>query len=111
MEWYVYCLATVEMPQQTYVGATVDLDRRLMQHNCEKKGGARATGRRPGNWYRICHVRGFDNNHSALSFEWHWKHFSRRSNEKDPLVRRKVGLDKCLEWATSKGANLEVVFS
>ena len=41
---YVYLL--VSTSGNTYVGATVDLNRRLRQHNKEIKGGAVATGTR-----------------------------------------------------------------
>ena len=39
---YVYLLVSTN--GNTYVGATVDLTRRLRQHNKEIKGGAHATG-------------------------------------------------------------------
>ena len=106
----VYCLATVNQPTLTYVGATVDADRRLKQHNGILSGGARATSKRPNDWYRVCHVRGFLTWNTALSFEWHWKHYSRKSNGA-PLERRQAGLDKCLEWAERTGiSGLEVVY-
>ena len=38
---FVYLLESSD--KATYVGATVDLNRRLRQHNCELKGGAIAT--------------------------------------------------------------------
>ncbi len=94
--WYVYCLQTLEPPFYTYVGATVDPDRRLSQHNGLLSGGAKATARRPGEWQRVCLVSGFETERQALSFEWHWKHFSRRG------AGREKGLDKCLEWAEGK---------
>jgi len=110
-EWFVYCLATVEEPINTYIGATVDLDRRLSQHNGFAAGGAKCTSKRPECWYRVCYVRGFADNHQALSFEWHWKHFSRKV-QGSPLQRRQTGLDKCLEWFQTKyaGSVLEVVY-
>ena len=98
--WHVYCLATVNEPIRTYIGATVNLDRRLAQHNCEKAGGAKATCVRGGDWYRVCYVSGFLDNHEALSFEWHWKRFSKGKG--DPLSRRRRGLDSCLEWCKNK---------
>ena len=101
-EWFVYCLATVDEPRLTYIGATVNLDRRLSQHNGEQSGGAKATSVRHGGWYRVCHVAGFSSKHEALSFEWHWKHFSRKEKG-DPLTRRQKGLEKCIEWAKLKG--------
>lgn len=103
MPFYVYCLATVKEPIQTYVGATVDLDRRLAQHNKEKSGGARLTSMREGDWYRVCYVGGFDTWRGALSFEWHWKWFSKKFKGCSPLERRQKGLDKCLEWAKGLG--------
>jgi structure-specific endonuclease subunit SLX1 len=110
MVWYVYCLATLDEPIQTYIGATVDPDRRLDQHNKGRQaGGAKATSRRPDGWYRVCYVKGFVDNHQALSFEWHWKHFSRKLSG-SPLDRRDIGLQKTLEWAKSKGfPELEVI--
>lgn len=79
--WFVYILAT-EDDRATYVGATVDPDRRLRQHNKEIKGGARATGARVASghqWRRLCRVVGFPDNHAALSFEWRLKSLTRRS--------------------------------
>jgi predicted GIY-YIG superfamily endonuclease len=97
---YVYCLATLNDPVRTYIGATVDLDRRLAQHNGVLVGGAHATSGRGGEWYRVCHVRGFVDWREALSFEWHWKRFSKGHG--DPLTRRRRGLDACLEWSKNK---------
>lgn len=97
MPWHVYCLQTVDPPFRTYVGATVDLDRRLAQHNGALKGGAKATSQRPAAWMRICSVSGFTDNHEALSFEWHWKHFSRKTGGS-----REEGLELCLGWAKQK---------
>jgi len=106
--WFVYCLSTVNEPIQTYIGATIDLDRRLNQHNQIQKGGAKATSKRASEWYRVCYVKGFVDNHQALSFEWHWKHFSKKQNG-DPLTRRQKGLDKCIEWCSNK--TLEIIYS
>ncbi len=103
--WVVYCLATTEGPVRTYIGATVDPDRRLQQHNGQRSGGARATAARPGEWYRVCYVKGFTDNHAALSFEWHWKRASAKA-QGDPLTRRRKGLDALLQ----KHPSLEVVY-
>uniref|UniRef100_A0A6C0DPM9 GIY-YIG domain-containing protein n=1 Tax=viral metagenome TaxID=1070528 RepID=A0A6C0DPM9_9ZZZZ len=97
--WYVYCLATYNAPICTYIGATVDRDRRLRQHNGELKGGAKKTSMRKGDWYRVCSVSGFTDSHKALSFEWHWKQFSRKL-QGTPLEKREKGLKICLEWAS-----------
>ena len=109
-EWFVYCLATIEEPINTYIGATVDIDRRLSQHNGELVGGAKCTSKRPECWYRVCYLKGFLDNHQALSFEWHWKYYSKKFKA-CPLTRRQKGLDSCLAWFKGKhGIQLEVIY-
>jgi structure-specific endonuclease subunit SLX1 len=79
MPQYVYLL--VSTSGATYVGATVDLDHRLRQHNKEIKGGAVATSMRVlkgEKWRRHCYVSGFPTWQSALQFEWRWKQIHRK---------------------------------
>jgi len=77
----------------TYIGATVDLDHRLRQHNGEIKGGARATHAAGSGWVRVAHVEGFADWKSTLQFEWAWKHFTRQLKSREaPLIRRMKGL-------------------
>lgn len=103
VKWNVYCIATVNEPTYTYIGATPYPDQRLRQHNGEIKGGAKATSKRNGEWYRVCLVKGFTDNCDALSFEWHWKHFSRKyKTMRNALERRKIALDDCLLWYYQK---------
>jgi structure-specific endonuclease subunit SLX1 len=94
--WVVYCL--VNSNGGTYIGATVDRDRRLRQHNGLIKGGAKATSRTPGDWRRHCFVQGFPDNHAALSFEWRWKRLSQKGIYKglEPLERRLEALQELL---------------
>ena len=96
---YVYLL--VSSDNATYVGATVDLNRRLRQHNKEIKGGAHATSAKvlKGEiWTRACHVSGFPDWQSALQFEWRWKQISRKLSVKlFPLERRILALKQLLE--------------
>ena len=96
MTWFCYCL--ISDSGKTYIGATVDLDHRLRQHNGEIKGGARATSMEPGTWRRVCHVSGFPDNHSALQFEWRWKQLSRQKSYTymDPIDRRFCALNELL---------------
>lgn len=61
--------------RQTYIGATVDPDRRLRQHNGEITGGARRT--HGLSWQRACYVSGFPTWNAALQFEWAWKRHGR----------------------------------
>jgi structure-specific endonuclease subunit SLX1 len=110
MSWSVYLLATVEPPTKTYVGATIDVDRRLRQHNGELSGGAKATSTVPGGWYRVCYVKGFADNHEALRFEWWWKRRSALFNKKGgPLVRRQAALEAMMSEA-GVDSGLEVVY-
>lgn len=74
MTFACYCL--VSETGKTYVGFTVNLDRRLRQHNCELQGGARAT--KGHQWKRILSVVGFPSQQAALQFEWKWKTLSRK---------------------------------
>jgi structure-specific endonuclease subunit SLX1 len=103
---FVYLLESSD--GSTYVGATVDVDRRLRQHNKELAGGAHATGAKVGkgeSWERICHISGFPDWSSALQFEWRWKQLSRKLPAKmHPLERRLIALKNLLnlERSTSK---------
>lgn len=105
---YVYLLLATPLRDATYVGATVDLDRRLRQHNKEIKGGAHATGAKvaKGNtWIRAAHVAGFPDWQAALQFEWRWKQLTRKlSPQLKPLERRIIALIQllALERPTSK---------
>ena len=105
-EFFVYLLESTN--KCSYVGATVNLDHRLRQHNKEIKGGARATSIKVvkgETWRRICHISGFPNWSSALQFEWRFKNLSRKYPVKMfPLERRLRALKDllALERPTSK---------
>jgi structure-specific endonuclease subunit SLX1 len=125
MSYFVYLLyANASSGQQTYVGATVDLDHRLRQHNKEIKGGARATSaqvERGETWERVCHVAGFPTWNAALQFEWRWKQITRKLPARmDPLERRIQALRMLLaldrptskavpysEWPSPPQVNIE----
>jgi predicted GIY-YIG superfamily endonuclease len=125
MSYFVYLLyADAVSGQQTYVGATVDLDHRLRQHNKEIKGGARATSaqvERGETWERVCHVAGFPTWNAALQFEWRWKQITRKLPARmDPLERRIQALRMLLaldrptskavpysEWPSPPQVNIE----
>ena len=105
---YVYLLLATPLRDATYVGATVDLDRRLRQHNKEIKGGAHATGIKVAKgctWIRAAHVSGFPDWQAALQFEWRFKQITRKMPVKmKPLARRIMALKQllALERPTSK---------
>jgi structure-specific endonuclease subunit SLX1 len=95
---------------QTYIGATVDPDRRLRQHNKEISGGARATGMRVEqglSWKRACYISNIPEWRSALQIEWRWKQLGRTQCKhiKNPIQRRLHSLKRLLslEKPTEKG--------
>lgn len=108
---YVYLL--VSTTGSTYIGATIDLNKRLRQHNKEIKGGAHATGIKVAKgeiWTRAAHVAGFPDWQAALQFEWRWKQLSRKLSIKLlPLERRMIALNELLslERPTTKAKSYE----
>ena len=95
---------------QTYIGATVDVDHRLRQHNQEIKGGARATGIRVAQgllWKRVCYLTNLPEWRTALQIEWRWKQIGRTqcSHIRNPIDRRLHSLYRLLtlDKPTSKG--------
>ena len=79
-KYYVYILESSDC-KATYVGATVDLNHRLRQHNKELAGGAHATSVKVAQgctWNRICYIQGFPDWPAALQFEWRLKQLSRK---------------------------------
>jgi len=101
MPFFVYLLLSSN--NSTYVGATVDLERRLRQHNKEIKGGAVATTSKIDQgqvWVRVAHIAGFPNWPSALQFEWRWKQLTRKITKSQPklhpLNRRMLALKELL---------------
>jgi len=103
---YVYLLYSTK--GNTYIGATIDLERRLRQHNKEIKGGARATGIKVEQgevWTRAGYISGFPNWQATLQFEWRWKQLSRKLPLKmKPIERRLEALKQLLslEKSTTK---------
>lgn len=99
MSFFVYLLLSSD--NSTYVGSTVDLERRLRQHNKEIKGGAYATGAKVlkgETWIRVAHIEGFPDWQAALQFEWRWKQLTRQVNTSiHPLHRRMIALKKLLK--------------
>lgn len=109
MPYFVYFIQSTN--GATYIGATVDLDKRIRQHNKEIKGGATATSMKVQNgevWSYVCYVENFPTWNAALQFEWRWKQISRqiqRSKQyQKPIERRFEALTKllALDKPTSK---------
>jgi len=102
-QFFVYCLEATN--KSTYIGATIDLDRRLKQHNKELSGGAKATSNKVINgeiWRRHCYVSGFPTWQAALQFEWRWKQISRKLPQSMlPIDRRMKALEQLLDFEKS----------
>jgi len=88
MSFFVYFLESTN--GSTYIGATVDLDKRIRQHNKEIKGGATATSikvNRGEVWSYACYVENFPTWKAALQFEWRWKQISRLIQKREPHLK------------------------
>jgi structure-specific endonuclease subunit SLX1 len=90
----------------TYVGATVNLERRIRQHNKELVGGAVATSNKVVKglmWNMVCYVSGFPDWIATLQFEWRLKQLTRKINDKSltPIERRYKALDTLLSMDKS----------
>ncbi len=82
---YVYFIQSTN--GSTYIGATVNLDKRIRQHNKEIKGGATATSLKVNGgevWSYVCYVENFPSWNEALKFEWRWKQISRKIQKSKP---------------------------
>ena len=101
--WHVYLLLN-DANTRTYVGATINPDRRLRQHNKEIVGGAKATS--GDHWARICLIGGFPDERAALQFEWTWKHLGRKGGRGHCLERRYKALAELLERGKSSSTSV-----
>ena len=96
-KYYVYILESSDKAS-TYVGATINLDHRLRQHNKDLAGGAHATSIKVAQghtWRRVCHVEGFPDWSAALQFEWRLKQLSRKlfqTKNKDKDANKNVNV-------------------
>lgn len=71
--YYVYMLQSNSNPTHSYIGMTVNLDRRLRQHNGELKGGAKST-RKHNDWIYYGYKE-FNTLSEALKYEYYWKSY------------------------------------
>lgn len=68
MNWFCYLIIS-EVSNNTYIGITTDIDRRLKQHNGIMQGGAKNT-RRERPYKLIGTVSGFKTRSEASKFEY-----------------------------------------
>ena len=94
--YYVYILQDCDS-NRTYVGFTVDINRRLKQHNGLLAGGAKYT-RTSKKWIIAAYLTGFPDNISALQCEWRLKNpFGPKKRGKSGIIGRLNALKYILD--------------
>ncbi len=79
--WYVYIIRSVTFPEQEYTGATLDLRRRISDHNAGKSSHTKKFKPWTLIWYCA-----FRNKYKALEFEKYLKSHSGRAFAKKRLL-------------------------
>ena len=102
MTYFVYLIEATN--GRTYIGATINLNRRIRQHNCEIKGGALATSievKKGEKWNYVCYIENCPTWNAALQCEWKWKYISRQIQKtnptQNPKERRLDALERLLK--------------
>jgi len=97
MGHYCYVLRSL-VNGKLYIGYTVDVARRLRQHNRELVGGAKRT-LKWAPWEIVIVIGPFDDNHEALSFEWHFQRVTKNVKKMEVLLDRMHVLMSSKEWS------------
>lgn len=75
--WYLYVLLCSD--GSYYAGVTVDVDRRLKEHNTSKAGAKYTRSRRPA---ELLFYEKFQTRSTAQKAEYHFKKLTRKQKEK-----------------------------
>ena len=81
MNFYVYIIRSLK-DKRCYVGFTIDLERRLREHN---DGNTKST--KPFRPWKMIYSERFDSKSDAYKREWHLKH-SKGRKEKLDIIKR-----------------------
>jgi putative endonuclease len=81
--WYVYIIRSISFPNQEYVGATADLQKRVAAHN---EGQSTHTSKYTP--WELMSYTAFPDKHQALAFEKYLKSHSGRAFAKKHLIRQ-----------------------
>lgn len=85
---YVYLLKSTST-RRTYIGYTIDPQRRLRQHNGEIVGGAKYT-RYGRPWIMVLYITGFPCHRTALQYEWRCHHPPKRFRKKGAGIYTRI---------------------
>ena len=112
MNHYVYILKEID-GKRTYVGYTVNPERRIRQHNGEITGGAKYTQGKK--WEYVGYLTGFPDKYIALQCEWKIKHpyGRKRSNGIDgrlEAIKYIFTLDKLTSNSVIMNSDLRLKF-
>ena len=98
------CVYFLRCGRRYYIGATVDVQRRIRQHNQEIKGGARKTSR-SGPWIIDTTVVGFREWKECLQFEWALKREMRRHGPSRMTITQLMNKER---WTKNSPPSIDV---